>query len=481
MMGSMGPLIHEAVAYHAFARGDHTALRAGTRTVSYAALGESMGAAGGFLRKEGARRIGLLLGNTVEHLQTLLGAAAAGVTVAPLHPGWDNDHLAAVMAMLDLDVIVTDADGQQRLADTSMNSVPIVVTEQVLEGPASMCPNDVDPEAWQLLSATGGTSGQQKAVAISHRASSARAIAQILAYGIGPPSTFAVFTPLFHGAARGASVAHLMAGGAVKIFDGFNPRTFAAGVADATSTFCVPTMLAKLLAAGVADLHPGLQIVVSGSSLDSDLAAMSMRQLGCQLMNYYASVDAGGITAGPADIRSQRITSVGRPFLGTRVEIVDDHGRSLPAGDIGRVVVRSPSVASAIINGQHEFRLNGQLVTSDLGRMSEGHLFLLGRTDDVIISGGVNIAPEVVEAALKRHPSIHDVVVVGVPDPVWGQSVAALVVIDDLPLEALKHWVRDHLSPAQRPRHLHRTDVIPLTALGKPDRRRASNILEKRL
>lgn len=477
------PLLHEAVAFHGRFRPSAPAVTDAAGTTTYGELAERMVTIGTVLAERAADRVGILLGNTVSHLELLLAAAAAGATVAPMHPGWGAEKLAQAVHVTGVDLVVTADDGRAALAESGVPGDRVISVDDVVEPRAAGTSLPaVDPEGWHLLAATGGTGGAVKAVAISHRATAARALAQVLAFGVGPRSCFVATTPLYHGAARGSSFAHLLGGGHVVLHDSFEPDQFEAQVASATSTFCVPTMLVKLLDAGVKNVPEHLQIIISGAALDPTLAARADRQLNCTLLNYYASVDAGGIAAAPVDLDGPPTdgTTVGLPFLGSSVQLLDDDGQPVAEGETGRVVVSGASLSSAVISADGDFEPTGMpLATGDLGRFDDaGRLVLTGRADDLIISGGVNVAPEEVEAQLRRHPGVRDVLVAGVPDSTWGQVVGCLVVLEDATIDDVESWAATTLAGPERPRRLHSVAAIPLTPLGKPDRRAAVTVLE---
>lgn len=186
------------------------------------------------------------------------------------------------------------------------------------------------------------------------------------------------------------------------------------------------------------------------------------------------------------DMTDERLVSVGRPFANAEVRVVRPGGTVddvVPVGDLGEVVATSPSVATGIWGddamSDKLFHVDTQgrrwWRSSDLGRLDhDGFLFLEGRSDDMIISGGINIMPAAVEEVLLRHSSVIEAAVVGLPHPEWGQQVHAFVVTGDPALteEALAAFVSaSSLSGYQRPREFHLIDSLPRTATNKLNRR----------
>ncbi|MFG2126598.1 class I adenylate-forming enzyme family protein [Streptomyces sp. NPDC048751] len=203
---------------------------------------------------------------------------------------------------------------------------------------------------------------------------------------------------------------------------------------------------------------------------------------------YGATETFGMVTVNLAeDMAGERLSSVGRPFLDTEIRIVRPGGTShdaLPAGEVGEVMATSPTVAEGIWGDQALTEKMFPVDTDgrrwwrsgDLGRLDEdGFLFLEGRSDDMIISGGINIMPAAVEEVLLSHPSVSEAAVVGLPHPEWGQLVHAFVVTDDpsLTQEALAAFMTaSTLSGYQRPREFHLVPSLPRTATNKLNRRR---------
>lgn len=478
------PLVHEAVAAHGRARPGALAVDDGVQRRTYGQLVAELPALSAGLGALAGERIGLLLGNSIAHLELLLAAPAAGLTVSPLHDQWPDERLTRAVRALGLEAMVTDDPGRERLERLRLD-IPVRTLEQlrVADAEAHAPPTGPDPEAWHLLAPSGGTSGRLKAVAISHRATAARALAQLVEFGGRAGETFVATTPLFHGAARGSALSHLAAGGSVRLRPDFDADRFTVDVEGATSTFCVPTMLTRLLEADIGPVDPRLRILVSGASLAPELARAVRKRLGCGLDDYYASVDAGGLAVGAtgtADSATSGISFVGRLYFGTLLRLED--ARDHDGARLGRLVAEGPSIASATIHedGQLE-SIEGGVRTGDLGALDDaGRLTLHGRADDVIISGGVNVAPAAVEAALRDHEDVIDCIVAGVPDPRWGEVVGA-VLRTRRPgaADAVIAWARERLPGPERPRLTCEAAELPTTPLGKPDRNEARRRLQE--
>jgi len=162
--------------------------------------------------------------------------------------------------------------------------------------------------------------------------------------------------------------------------------------------------------------------------------------------------------------------SVGQAFVGTRVAVLSATGEVQERGE-GEVVV-SGDLADTIYLGDPAqtaaSRHDGWLKTGDIGRINEqGYLFLLGRSKEMIISGGYNIYPAEIERALTAHPAVREVCAFGVEDEVWGERLEAAVVADDVEEAVLRAFVRDALGPVRTPKRLHLLDAFPRNPVGK--------------
>jgi fatty-acyl-CoA synthase len=174
----------------------------------------------------------------------------------------------------------------------------------------------------------------------------------------------------------------------------------------------------------------------------------------------------------------ERLASCGTPIAGLQVKLLDDDGREVPVGEVGEICCRGPLVMAGYWNKPEEtaraFR-HGWLHTGDLARRDEdGFLYIVDRSKDMVITGGFNVFPREVEDVLTRHPAVAAAAVLGVPDPKWGEAVKAVVVLKpgaSASAEALIAMVRDAKGPVQAPKTVDFVDALPVTGLGKPDKK----------
>jgi acyl-CoA synthetase (AMP-forming)/AMP-acid ligase II len=211
-----------------------------------------------------------------------------------------------------------------------------------------------------------------------------------------------------------------------------------------------------------------------------DLLQRMRAMLGVPIVNRYASTEAGGIISGtrPDDTDAVIVGTVGRAADGVELRVVDDADAVVQTGSPGRVQVRSaavmrgywddPDATAAAIDA------DGWLTVGDLGRLdADGNLELVGRVGDMYVRGGYNVYPIEVERRLAEHPDISEVAVVAIEDDMWGEiGIAVIVPVGNGPtLDDVRSWVTDELARYKAPERLVVLDAMPLTAVGKIDRR----------
>jgi acyl-CoA synthetase (AMP-forming)/AMP-acid ligase II len=244
----------------------------------------------------------------------------------------------------------------------------------------------------------------------------------------------------------------------------------------ATALVVVPVMLQRILELGdeVLDRHDtsSLRVIaVSGSALPGPLATQVMDRFGDVLYNLYGSTEVAWATiATPEDLRAAPGTA-GRPPLGTVVKLFDEDDREVPAGQSGRIFVASGFPFEGYTGGETKASIGDLMSSGDVGHFDPaGRLFVDGRDDDMIISGGENLFPSEVEDLLAGHPAVREVAVVGVPDEEWGQRLKAFVALHaegGASEDELKTFVKQNLAGYKVPREVVFLDALPRNATGK--------------
>ena len=312
---------------------------------------------------------------------------------------------------------------------------------------------------------TSGTTGRRKGVwsgVLAEDDARALAAEEIGLWCLGPADRHLVLSPLHHSAPLRFAVHTLLAGGEVLLPGPFDAAHAAdvIGTMRPTTTFCVPTHLQRLLAHPV-DWSSLRRLVHAGAPCPEPLKRAVLTALPeGSVWEFYGSTEAQFTVCSPEDWLAHP-GSVGRARPGRRLE-TDERGQLWCA--VPRWARfeywRAPEKTAAAWRGD-------RVTVGDLGRVDDdGTVWLDGRREDLVISGGVNVYPAEVEAVLDAHPGVVESAVVGVPDEAWGQRVVAAYVGDADPAD-LAGWARERLAPAKRPKSLHPVGELPRTSTGK--------------
>ncbi len=423
-------------------------------------------------------KVGLLARNHVGFVESLVAIAATGGDVILLNTGFAGPQLADVVASEEIAVILHDDEFADICA--ASGATAIGETERIELGRSHRLVK-ATRKSGRVVILTSGTTGRPKGAARTGGSSSIEGIAAILdSIPLRLGDTQVVSAPVFH--AWGLS--HLLLGLArsatTVLTRRFDARATLQQLVDheADVLVVVPVMLSRILAVAESQHDigtPDLRVIAaSGSALGAKLAGDVLTRFGPVLYNLYGSTEVAVATvAGPDDLRKAPSTA-GQTALGVRVEILDTDGEPVASGEIGRIFVGGAMKFEGYTDGGGKEVIRGLVSTGDLGRFDEELLFIEGREDDMIVSGGENVFPIEVEEWLRQHPDITDVAVVGVPDEVFGQLLAAFVVThpgSTLDGAGVRSHVRDQLARHKVPRRVEFIDELPRNQAGKVLRR----------
>ena len=243
-----------------------------------------------------------------------------------------------------------------------------------------------------------------------------------------------------------------------------------------TAVVVVPVMLSRMLdALETMDTKPDLSslriVFVSGSQLGAELAQRALKDLGPVVYNLYGSTEIAFATiARPKDLEKNPAT-VGPVVKGVKVKILDDSGNELPQGEVGRIFVGNTFPFEGYTGGGHKQIIDGLMSSGDVGYFDEhGLLYVSGRDDEMIVSGGENVFPAEVEDLISGHPDVVEATAVGVEDKEWGHRLRAFVVKTDgasIGEEDIKSYVKEHLARYKVPREVVFLDELPRNPTGK--------------
>lgn len=445
----------------------HPALVFGDETVTYGTLLEQVRRAGAgvaALRTDGEPpRVALSLGNRAELPALFFGIVAAGGIVGLLDPKWSAAQTAAALDTFrpDLHLTTETASGWIAVQPTGWN-IPAV-----------------DPKTPFLVGFTSGTTGRPKAFIRNQGSWLATLEASRVEFGIGPDDIVLVPGPLVHGLGLYGAVEGLSAGATVRVQPKFDAADAAAQLASCgvTTLVLVPTMLVGILDAAERDgrRFPALRrVVCSGAKLAPAVHdRLSALCPGAAVLEYYGASELSFVS-----LRSSRegapTDSVGRPFHGVELSLRDDDGNPVERGRPGTVWVRSGMLSDGYLgttDGAGYRERDGWGTVGDYGWIDDdGWLRLVGRAGDMVITGGLNVYPAEVEAALRAHPAVAEAVVFGLPDPYWGDALSAVVWwrgSSRASLADLRGWCQERLEAYKAPRRVFAASDMPLTGSGK--------------
>jgi len=326
----------------------------------------------------------------------------------------------------------------------------------------------------ELLIATSGTQGEPKAVMLGGANLQAGVLASRSRLPLQAGDAWLACLPLYHIGGMAILYRCAEAGAAVVLHEGFDPQRVWNDIEKyrATHISLVPAMLARLLDNCRDSPPPALRVALIGGGPLSAALAERACAAGWPVCVSYGMSETGSQVATLCDIpQGWTPGQVGSPLPGFEVEVVGEDG--LPTSGIGRIRVRGAAVMAGYAKPQRQTGLGlaqGWFASGDLGFLDmHGNLTVLGRHDDMLVSGGTNIHPQQVEEVLKRCPGVADAALTSVADDIWGDFLVAVVVAeaDDA---ALEEWCRNELAGALRPRRFIRLPALPRNEIGKLDR-----------
>lgn len=423
--------------------------------------------------------VAVKLRNRIEFVVVLFAAWRVGAVVTPINPSLTDDEVTRQLADSAARLMVLDDDATTA-ADVAILSVADLATDPA--GPTQL-PHE-DAAALALLIYTSGTTGTPKGVMLDHANLDAMADMGARALHIGSADRCLLVLPLFHVNGIVVSVVTpLLAGASVVIAERFNPATFFAVIEREKPTYfsAVPTIY-TMLAALPADVAPdtsSIRFAICGAApASAELLARFETRYGFPLIEGYGlSEGTCASTINPPD--DPRAGTVGKPFPGQRIRIVDSSGADVPVGTDGEVLIAGPNVMRGYLGRPQDTArtiVDGWLYTGDIGHLNaDGYLTLAGRSKDMIIRGGENIYPREIEDVLASDPTILEAAVIGAPDDKWGEVVIAYVAPRPgatVDTDALRALCARRLAGYKRPTTILVVDAIPKNPVGKTDKTR---------
>ncbi|WP_242614082.1 AMP-binding protein [Actinomadura roseirufa] len=436
------------------------------------------------------KAIGILCRNHRGFIEAVLASTRLGTDVVLLNTDFSARQLNQVTEREHIGLLIHDEEFTSVVDESfkghrilAWNTAKESAHETIDDLAASTTPHPLIPKSTsRVIVMTSGTTGTPKGARhdLSLGALLPVALTHMMRVPVRSGAPIVIAPPLFHVLGFAYAIVGLGMGMPLVLSRRFDPSETLQAIEDreAGALVAVPAMLERILDAQNKQdkenrtTQPSLRAVVcGGSALHPHLSEAFMDAFGDVLVNVYGATETGWATiATPRDLRDAPGTA-GKPSLRLTVRILDEDGRELPAGETGEIHTGGGLRFAGYTGGGERRVRDGLTGTGDLGHFDgAGRLFVDGRADDMIVSGGENVFPGEVEDLLAGHPGVADVAVTGVEDERFGQRLAAYVVrapggrvtVDDL-----KSYVKDHLARYKAPRDVHFVDALPRTSTGK--------------
>ena len=461
--------------------------------VTYADLIRLSGLLANALKRLGVKpgdRVAAQVEKSVEALLIYLAALRAGAVYLPLNSAYTTGEIRYFLGDAEPTVFVcrpeVAADMKALAATVGVPSVETLGSTgegSLMEAARAETPefDDVTQTRDDLAAIlyTSGTTGRSKGAMLSHGNLESNAAVLRDVWRFAPEDRLLHALPIFH--THGLFVATnvtLMTGSSLIFLPGFNASEIIRLLPKATVMMGVPTFYTRLLARDdfTRELVAHMRLFVSGSApLSVETHKEFRERTGHAILERYGMTETNMNTSNPYD--GDRIPgSVGLPLPGVEIRIADpETGRSLPQGEVGVIDIRGPNVFKGYWRmpekTREEFREDGFFISGDLGRVDErGYVSIVGRAKDLIISGGFNVYPAEVEAAIEALPGVAECAVIGVRHADFGEGVVAIVTPKpgaDLEEKALQAALSNELAKFKQPKRVFITSELPRNAMGK--------------
>ncbi len=487
---------------------DEPCLYLGDKVASYADVRASTSQMVQALQSKGLKkgdRIAVISANRPEVLSNIAAMQLNGCVGTPLHPlGSLEDH-AYVLDDAGVSCLVFDAavfagraaelkarcPGVKHFLGFGPNDVGddyLALAETFT--PKPLVRPDVDVDDVSSITYTGGTTGKPKGVLSTYRGGAYMTMIQMAEWEFPEELRMLIATPLSHAAAA-FFVPVLQKGGAFYVMQGFSADEFFGMVEQhkITATMLVPLMIYVLMdseRSKTADMSSMQSLFYGASAMSPARLKEGIERWGHIFYQFFGQSEAPMVLTNMKKAehdlsKPERLSSCGRPSPWVHLALLDDEGNEVPKGEAGEICVRAPLVMKEYHNKPEqtaEATQGGWLHTGDVGRLdADGFLYIVDRKKDMIVTGGFNVFPREVEDVISAHSAVAQVAVIGVPDERWGEAVKAVVVLrpdqkesDELAAELIAA-VKEAKGSVQAPKTVDFAAGIPLTAIGKPDKK----------
>lgn len=442
-------------------------------------------------------RVALYMKNKIETLEAFLSIMKLGALPVPVNHRFKGEEVKYVLADSDAEVCILDSFGSETISSiydheetpvkhyiSVANSTPPYaedyddILDSASDDPVESVPDRCEEAA---IMYTSGTTGKPKGCIYTH--DNLAQIIQDSAYernDRGSDNRHLISTPLFHVGAFIPFLNNFFVAGTTIVIDGFDPKRTMEIIEseDINSTYLVPTQTRMLLELDDFDEYDTSSMSgysTGASPVGADLKRATKDRFGSDVTESFGQTEALSLLLPPEEAL-EKPDSVGRPALNLEAKVVDPQTEEdLPPGEVGLIAYRGPAVFEGYLNmpekTEEVFDDEGWFISGDLVRQDEdGFFYFIGRSDDMIITGGENVHPTEIEDVLQNHPELSEVAVVGVPDETWGERVKACIVpVDEASPDdtEITSFVGDRLADYKRPREIEFYEELPRNPTGK--------------
>ena len=436
---------------------------------------------------QGYRRTALHpLGSLDDHAYVLADAGATALIIDPV-PTFVDRAVGLLAKVPSLKQVLTLGPVPSALSHVGVD----LIAEAAAYPPKPLTAKDLPSDHIGGLTYTGGTTGKPKGVVGTVGSILTMTTIQLAEWDWPQNPRFLMCTPLSHAGAAFFTPT-IVKGGQMIVLPRFDPAEVLATIEERriTATMLVPSMIYALMDhpdSHTRDLSSLETVYYGASAMNPVRLAEAIRRFGPIFAQYYGQSEAPmAITyLAKGDHDPAQLTSCGRPTLFARTALLDVDGNPVPRGEVGEICVSGPLLAGGYWNlpeATAETFRDGWLHTGDMAREDEdGFWYIVDRVKDMIVTGGFNVFPREVEDVVAEHPAVAQVCVIGTPDETWGEAVTAVIVLrpghrDDAEAVAaltaeIQATVKERKGSVQSPKQVIVVDAVPVTALGKPDKK----------
>lgn len=469
---------------------EKTAIQMGEERISYQDLNKNVNRIASFFKKqpfeESQGKAALYLPNGIDFLQYFLGAISAGWISIPFDLKWKETELNGRLEQSQPDLIITTQELQSRV---NHKGAKLTLTSAIDDSiPIEEINSTAADKTLFYMGFTSGSTGIPKCFVRSHRSWVKSFACSKKDFGLTESDTILVPGPLVHSLFLYAAISTLYLGGTVKLFPKFSAAQTLKEIEteQVSALYAVPTMLAALTKEmnNQNDIPIISKIISSGAKSEPGLKdKINILFPKTELLEFYGASELSFVSFINHRADIQKPLSVGHPFHNVELSIRKD-GNEVEPGEIGTLYVKSEMLFSHYLNrpdaNTEVWDEDGWLTVGDLAKLDEeGDLYIIGRSNNMIISGGQNVYPEEIENVLHSLDGIEEAVIFGMPDPYWGEKVSAAIIVKDnfgLTARDIQRFCRKHLSTFKVPKHIVFTKEFPYTSSGKIARSKVKEI-----